>query len=77
MINILIVEDDVAISNLIKLTVKRAGFLCDTALDGEVALNKIEEKNYDLILLDIMLPKADGFEILEYFLPQREISRAR
>lgn len=70
MINILIVEDDVAISNLIKLTVKRAGFLCDTALDGEVALNKIEEKNYDLILLDIMLPKADGFEILEYIEPK-------
>lgn len=71
MINILIVEDDVAISNLIKLTVKRAGFLCDTALDGEVALNKIEEKNYDLILLDIMLPKADGFEILEYIEPKK------
>ena len=69
MINILIVEDDKAISNLIKLTVKRTGFFCDTAYDGEAALEKINEKKFDLILLDIMLPKVNGFEILEYIEP--------
>ena len=69
MINILIVEDDKAISNLIKLTVKRKGFFCDTAYDGEAALEKINEKKFDLILLDIMLPKVNGFEILEYIEP--------
>ena len=69
MINILIVEDDKAISNLIKLTVKKTGFFCDTAYDGEAALEKINEKKFDLILLDIMLPKVNGFEILEYIEP--------
>ena len=69
MINILIVEDDKAISNLIKLTVKRTCFFCDTAYDGEAALEKINEKKFDLILLDIMLPKVNGFEILEYIEP--------
>ena len=69
MINILIVEDDKAISNLIKLTVKRTGFFCDTAYYGEAALEKINEKKFDLILLDIMLPKVNGFEILEYIEP--------
>ena len=69
MINILIVEDDKAISNLIKLTVKRTGFFCDTAYDEEAALEKINEKKFDLILLDIMLPKVNGFEILEYIEP--------
>ena len=69
MINILIVEDDKAISNLIKLTVKRTGFFCDTAYVGEAALEKINEKKFDLILLDIMLPKVNGFEILEYIEP--------
>ena len=69
MINILIVEDDKAISNLIKLTVKWTGFFCDTAYDGEAALEKINEKKFDLILLDIMLPKVNGFEILEYIEP--------
>ena len=48
MINILIVEDDKAISNLIKLTVKRTGFFCDTAYDGEAALEKINEKRQKL-----------------------------
>ena len=61
MINILIVEDDKAISNLIKLTVKRTGFFCDTAYDGEAALEKINEKKFDLILLDII-----DLDVLEY-----------
>ena len=63
MINILVVEDDKPISDLIKMSLKRVGHLCDTALDGEIAIDKINEKTYDLILLDIMLPKVNGFRI--------------
>lgn len=71
MINILVVEDDKPISDLIKMSLKRVGYLCDTALDGEIAIDKINEKTYDLILLDIMLPKVNVFEILEYIEPRK------
>ena len=65
MINILVVEDDKPISDLIKMSLKRVGYLCDTALDGEIAIDKINEKTYDLILLDIMLPDGSGLDLLE------------
>lgn len=66
MVNILIVEDEKLISNLIKTTLKDAGYFCETAFDGEEALTKIDQTIYDLILLDVMLPKISGFEILQY-----------
>lgn len=69
MIHILIVEDEKPISNLIKLSLKNAGYLCDCAFDGESAADKINETAYDLILLDVMLPVIDGFELMEYIRP--------
>lgn len=66
---ILIVEDEPPISQLIKTTLEDAGYQTDTALDGEIAARKIEENTYDLILLDIMLPKINGYELLEYIRP--------
>ncbi len=66
MIDILIVEDEEAISNLIKISLMQAGYNCHTAYDGELALEKIKKNKYDLILLDIMLPKIDGFEVMDY-----------
>lgn len=63
---ILIVEDEEAIANLIRLNLARAGYQCEIASDGEMAADAISQFNYDLILLDIMLPKMDGFEVLEY-----------
>ncbi len=66
MIDILIVEDEESISNLIKISLAQAGYNCYTAYDGEIALEKIRKNKYDLILLDIMLPKIDGFEIMNY-----------
>ena len=69
MINILIVEDEKPISNLIRLSLKNVGYNCDTAYDGNEALDKIDEKPYDIIPLDIMLPGVDGFEIMEYIRP--------
>lgn len=66
MIDILIVEDEESISNLIKISLEQASYICSTAYDGEEALEKIKKNHYDLILLDIMLPKIDGFEIMNY-----------
>lgn len=70
---ILIVEDEKAISDLIKIELETQGYKCECVEDGEIAANYIEEKNYDLILLDIMLPKIDGNELLEYIKETKEI----
>ncbi|HBB27950.1 MAG TPA: DNA-binding response regulator [Clostridiales bacterium] len=64
--NILIVEDELPISNLIKINLVDAGYKCTCAFDGEEAANLIENNQFDLILLDIMLPKIDGYELMEY-----------
>ena len=69
MIKILVVEDEKPISNLIRISLKGAGYTCDQAFDGNEALDKIDETVYDLILLDIMLPEVDGFELMEYIRP--------
>jgi DNA-binding response OmpR family regulator len=63
---ILIVEDEEAISNLIKMNLSNAGYFCDTASDGNEGADKMAENRYDLCLLDIMLPEIDGYELLEY-----------
>ena len=69
MVNIMIVEDEKPISNLIRLSLTKAGYHCECAYDGLEALDMLERHYPDLILLDIMLPGADGFEILEYVKP--------
>lgn len=66
MINILVVDDEEAIANLIKITLNKAGYVCQTVYDGEAAVASIEKNRYDLILLDIMLPKIDGYELMTY-----------
>lgn len=69
MIHILIVEDEKPISNLIRISLKRAGYSCICAFDGLEALNQLEKQSFDLILLDIMLPQLDGFSLMEYIRP--------
>lgn len=69
MYHILIVEDEIAIAELIEMNMKQAGFSCEYALDGEAAAFMIEKRQYDLILLDIMLPKINGYELMEYIEP--------
>ncbi len=63
---ILIVEDEESIANLIRMNLVKAGYQCEIASDGEMAADAIEERPFDLILLDIMLPKLNGYEVLEY-----------
>lgn len=67
---VLVVEDEEAIANLIIMNLKRAGYECDYGSDGKVGADLIENNDYDLILLDIMLPKIDGYELMEYIEPQ-------
>lgn len=69
MIRILIVEDEKPISDLIRMNLFEAGYFCDCAFDGMVAVNMLDENRYDLILLDILLPKVDGYEVMEYVKP--------
>lgn len=67
--NILIVEDDEAIANLIKINLIAEGYDCVCAYDGKAGADYIEKYPYDLILLDIMLPEINGYELLEYIKP--------
>lgn len=60
---IFVVEDEKSISDIIKYNLTKEGYSVETAFDGEEALRKVFELNPDLILLDIMLPKVDGFQI--------------
>lgn len=66
---VLIVEDDEAIANLIKINLAAAGYDCTCAIDGREGADCIEKEDFDLILLDIMLPGIDGYELLEYVKP--------
>lgn len=60
---ILVVEDEVRITRFIKKGLEMEQYTVDTAYDGEEALEKAEINNYDLIILDIMLPKIDGIKV--------------
>ena len=62
---ILIVEDEVPIAQLIEMSLARAGYQCEAVNDGCAAADKIEQNDYDLVLLDIMLPGLDGYELLD------------
>jgi len=66
MIKIFIVEDEKPISDLLKMSLTKAGYECKCAFDGMEAADILENERFDLILLDIMLPGADGFELMEY-----------
>ena len=66
---ILIVEDEQAIRELIKLNLSLEGFNCICAATGTEAADYLEEHDCDLVLLDIMLPEINGYELLEYIKP--------
>ncbi|WP_270914221.1 response regulator transcription factor [Allofournierella sp. CML151] len=66
---ILIVDDEVAIAQLIAMTLARMGYTCQMAFDGLKAAELLEKNEYDLVLLDIMLPGADGYELIDFIRP--------
>ena len=63
---ILVVEDEEMIADIISAGLTRTGYQCESVYDGAEAAGLLEAKRYDLILLDIMLPGADGYELMEY-----------
>lgn len=69
MIKILIVDDEKPICDLIDLNLSSAGYHCTSVQDGVAAIEKIEKGEFDLILLDIMLPGVDGYDVMEYIRP--------
>ncbi len=69
MADILIVEDDEAIAELIRMNLCAEHYHCVCAHDGMEGADWIGRERFDLILLDIMLPKLDGYELLEYIKP--------
>lgn len=70
MTHVLIVEDEHLIARLIEMSLTRAGYACTVAENGRRAADLIEGRDYDLALLDIMLPGVDGYELLDYLRPQ-------
>lgn len=63
MVDILVVDDDPEITDLLKVDLELMRFNVDCASDGLNAIKKAESKRYDLIILDVMMPKVDGFEV--------------
>lgn len=66
---ILIVEDEKSINRLIKINLSDAGYSCLCAFDGKEAIELIDHNHFDLILLDIMLPEINGYELMKYIRP--------
>ena len=66
MLKILIAEDEEPIANLIRMNLRRAGYNCIWAADGETAADYMEKEKPDLVLLDVMLPGINGYELMDY-----------
>lgn len=69
MYRILVVEDERPINDLIEMNLTEAGYSCVCAYDGLEAANLLEKESFDLVLLDIMLPKVSGYELLDFIKP--------
>ena len=65
----MIVDDERPIAHLIEMNLTHAGYLCRCAYDGEEAVSLVDSEPFDLILLDVMLPLIDGYDLLEYIRP--------
>ena len=63
--HVLVVDDDLALRGLFKNLLTRNGFAVDAASDGRAAYDQITRENYSVILLDLMMPEVNGFELLE------------
>lgn len=64
-LKILLVEDDEALRFIVKDNLEQNGYEVEAAADGQIALDFFEQSTFDLIILDVMLPKIDGFQVAE------------
>ena len=62
---ILIAEDERAIAKALELKLKNTGYEVDVATDGKNALDLVSQNKYDLLILDLVMPNVDGFQVLE------------
>ena len=69
MLPILIVDDEPAIAAMISRVLTAAGYTCQAVTSSEKAADLIQQNRYDLVLLDVMMPKIDGYDLLEYIRP--------
>ena len=69
MLPILIVDDEPAIAALISRVLTAAGYTCQAVTSSEKAADLIQQNRYDVVLLDVMMPKIDGYDLLEYIRP--------
>jgi len=74
-VSILIIEDDRFLRELLSRKLENSGFNTSLAVDGKEALKKIKEEEYNIILLDLVLPGVDGFEILKQIKKDPKISK--
>lgn len=72
--SVLVVDDDPAIRKVLTTTLELEGYEIDVAVDGEEALARVDEKVPDLMILDIMMPKLNGLDVLERLRGQEETS---
>lgn len=71
-LRILVVDDDRDLCKMLSLYLTSKGYDVDTAFDGETAMEMVPEKDYSLIILDIMMPGVDGYEVCRHLKIQRE-----
>lgn len=67
---ILVVDDDAGIRRLVGAVLRRQQYATEEAADGQQAIDKLSESDYDAIFLDLMMPVADGYAVLEYLREQ-------
>lgn len=63
---LLVIEDDQVLAGLLQLMMEREGFIVASALDGAEGLKKAKEESPDLVILDIMMPGMDGYEVCRH-----------
>jgi DNA-binding response OmpR family regulator len=73
--NILVVEDDKILRELISQKLEKENYKISAAIDGEEGLKKVKEEKPDIVLLDLILPGIDGFEVLERIKQDPEINK--
>tara|TARA_Y100001970_G_C14038322_1_gene752327 strand:- start:285 stop:665 length:381 start_codon:yes stop_codon:yes gene_type:complete len=72
-IHVLLIEDDTFLANIYKTKFEMEGFAVDVAENGELGLKEAQKKKPDLVLLDILLPKMDGFTVLQHMKDDAEL----
>ena len=63
-IRILVVDDEPDTVHLLQITLKPAGYIIESVMSGEEAVDRIRSDSYDLLLLDVMMPAMDGFDVI-------------